>query len=62
MLSESNDYLGVQVMAMAYFGLRPAESVSLDYQESFCTEGGHPYIHVVNGSKAESEKNPNENR
>lgn len=46
-----NDYLGVQVMAMAYFGLRPAESVSLDYQESFCTEGGHPYIHVVNGSK-----------
>ena len=25
-----NDYLGVQVMAMAYFGLRPAESVSLE--------------------------------
>ncbi len=41
-----NDYLGVQVMAMAYFGLRPAESVSLEHQESFCSEGGRPFIHA----------------
>ena len=46
-----NDYLGVQVMAMAYFGLRPAESVSLEHQESFCSEGGRPFIHVLKGSK-----------
>lgn len=48
---EIDMYLGLQVMAMAHFGLRPAESVSLNYEECFCTEEGRPYIRVLQGSK-----------
>ena len=43
--------LGLQVSVMAHFGLRPAESVCLDYEDCFLTENGRPYIHVKEGSK-----------
>ena len=44
-------YLGLQVSVMAHFGLRPAESVCLNFEDCFLSEGGRPCIHVLEGAK-----------
>lgn len=44
-------YFGLQVMVMANFGLRPAESVCLNFIDCFKVADGRPYIHIIEGSK-----------
>ena len=48
-------------MAMAYFGLRPAESVSLGIR-SLSVPKADVLLSNAKGSRRKAEKNPDENR